>query len=88
MITKMTILQVFNWAEPLTYLYIIVAVVVLLSLQVLTTTSKLLRDSGLEFSFVVFDFDGLLKWTATHQKKVGIILFLAACMGVLWAISY
>jgi len=88
MISKLTILQVFNWSDPLTYLYIIIAVVILKSIQVLMTTSKLLRDSGLEFSFVFFDFDGLLKWTATNQTKVGLILFLVAFLALLWAISY
>lgn len=82
--------SVFSWTNPMTYIFLFMIVMVLVTLRILMQAHKILEEEWGVFKMsspFSNSFDGLLKWTATNQVKTLALLFLLVLLGAFWVVS-
>lgn len=78
-----------TWSNPLTYLFITILFVLFKSIRLVIHANQVLRESGIQLSYSLFGNPSgdLLKWTASHETKTGVILILIVILGIIIAIT-
>lgn len=82
--------SVFSWTNPMTYVFLFLIVMVLITLRILMQAHKILEEELGVFrisSPFSQSFDGLLKWTSSHQVKTLVLLLSLVLLGVFWVVN-
>ncbi len=79
-----------TWNSIVPYLLLMVLFIVVKSVRFILYANTILKESGsrINYSLLSPNYKGLFQWTATHQNRVGIILFILVLMGIIWAIKF
>lgn len=88
MLNHTILIEILNWNDPLTYLYLIVLLVGIASVNVILNASHFLKEAGMELKISIFNFSSFLRWASTHERKLGIIMFVIILSGIIWAIRF
>lgn len=85
-----SISDMITWSNPLTYLFITILFVLFKSIRLVIHTNQVLRESGIQLSYSLFSnrSGNLLKWTALHETKTGVILILIVLLGIIVTIRF
>ncbi|MBL7892743.1 MAG: hypothetical protein JNL63_08935 [Bacteroidia bacterium] len=89
MANTISLSDMITWSNPLTYLFITILFVLFKSIRLVIHANHVLREGGIQLSYNLFGnrSGNLLKWTAMHETKTGVIMILVVILGVIIAIS-
>jgi len=88
MLNNITLAGILNWNDPLTYLYLVVFLILIASIQVILSANHFIKEAGGELKISLFNYSSFLKWASTHEIKLGIIMLFIVLSGVIWAIYF
>ncbi len=86
----MILLNILGTESLLAYLLLLVFVFVIFAIRYVLNVSRIFKEMGSSVSIEdvsIFNFDRLLKWSASHEKKVAFILLAIFLVGIFYAIK-